>query len=311
MSATTPIPVAAHKKPQDPERAGGLALLWVDGEAVVVDKPAGLPVDPPRDGSLSMHNRLQALRLGFHRPPSIIHRLDRDTSGCLLLARHTGAARRFAAIWEAGQVEKRYLAVLDGVPGEESGTIDLALGKTSSVERGWRMVPDPGGKRAVSHWRVLEVRDGRALVEFRPETGRTHQLRVHAFEALGCPIVGDPVYGSGRPGDPPLLLHAAALTLSRAGKPPVVAVAPLPERFVAAGWRDAHEDAAGAAPPSPTPSSPPPPSSPRTRGSRCHSPAGSLDPRVRGDDGEGLGDDGERRGEDGGGRGADASGDAA
>lgn len=240
MNATTPDSAAAHEKPDDPERAGGLALLWVDGEAVVVDKPAGLPVDPPRDGSLSMHNRLQALRLGFHRTPSIIHRLDRDTSGCLLLARHTGAARRFSAVWEAGLVEKRYLAVLDGVPGEEEGTVDLALGKTSSVERGWRMVPDPGGKRAVSHWRVLDARDGVALVEFRPETGRTHQLRVHSAEGLNCPIVGDPIYGSGRPGDPPLLLHAAAITLPREGKPPVAARAPLPQRFLAAGWADPH-----------------------------------------------------------------------
>ena len=230
-------------RPDDPERAAGLALLWVDGEALVVDKPAGLPVDSPRDGSLSMHNRLRALRLGFHRPPSILHRLDRDTSGCLLLARHAGAAKRFAATWEAGLVAKRYLAVLDGVPTSEGGTVDLALTKTSSRERGWRMVPDAGGKRAVSHWRVLATRDGRALVEFRPETGRTHQLRVHAAEGLGCAIVGDPVYGAGRAGDPPLLLHAAGLTLPRDGKPPVAATSPLPDRFTAAGWSDADAPA--------------------------------------------------------------------
>ena len=231
----------------DPGRAAGLALLWVDGEAIVVDKPAGLPVDPPRDGSLSMHNRLRALSLNFAKPPVLIHRLDRDTSGCLLLARSVKAARRFAAAWEAGGVDKRYLAVVDGVPTDEAGTIEMALGKTSSAERGWRMVPDPegkwGGKRAVSHWRVLRRHDGRALVEFRPETGRTHQLRVHATEGLGAPIVGDPVYGRGRPGDGPLLLHAARLVVPRDGKPPVEATAPLPERFVAAGWGEAAERA--------------------------------------------------------------------
>ena len=243
MSTATPVRAASHKSPADPERAAGLALLWVDGEALVVDKPAGLPVDPPRDGSLSMHNRLRALRLGFHRAPLILHRLDRDTSGCLLLARHAGAAKRFAATWEAGRVDKRYLAVLDGVPAGEVGTIDLALTKTSSRERGWRMVPDAGGQRAVSHWRVLAVRDGRAFVEFRPETGRTHQLRVHAAEGLGCAIVGDPVYGAGRSGDPPLLLHAAGLSVPREGKPLVQAIAPLPERFLAAGWTEAEAGA--------------------------------------------------------------------
>ena len=252
MTTATPSDAAAHNKADDkpfddPGRAAGLALLWVDGEAIVVDKPAGLPVDPPRDGSLSMHNRLRALSLNFAKPPVLIHRLDRDTSGCLLLARSVKAARRFAAAWEAGGVDKRYLAVVDGVPTDEAGTIEMALGKTSSAERGWRMVPDPegkwGGKRAVSHWRVLRRHDGRALIEFRPETGRTHQLRVHAAEGLGAPIVGDPVYGRGRPGDRPLLLHAARLVVPRDGKPPVDATAPLPERFVAAGWGEAAESA--------------------------------------------------------------------
>ena len=237
MTAATPSDAATHNKALDPDRAAGLALLWVDGEAVVVDKPAGLPVDPPRDGSLSMHNRLRALSLNFAKPPVLIHRLDRDTSGCLLLARSVKAARRFAAAWEAGVVDKRYLAIVDGVPTEAEGTIDLALTKTSSAESGWRMVPDPGGKSAVSRWRVLAGRDGRALVEFRPETGRTHQLRVHAADGLGLPIVGDPVYGAGRPGDLPLLLHAHRLIVPRDGKPPVDATAPLPDRFVAAGWK--------------------------------------------------------------------------
>ncbi len=242
VTAATPSNAATHNKAddpaRDPERAAGLALLWVDGEAVVVDKPAGLPVDPPRDGSLSMHNRLRALSLNFAKLPVLIHRLDRDTSGCLLLARSVQAARRFAATWEAGAVEKHYLAVLDGVPDGEAGTVDAPLAKISSAERGWRMVIDPAGKRAVSHWQVVAVQGGRALVAFRPETGRTHQLRVHAAEGLGLPIVGDPVYGTGRPGEPPLLLHAHRLVVPRDGKPPVDATAPLPERFVAAGWGD-------------------------------------------------------------------------
>jgi tRNA pseudouridine32 synthase/23S rRNA pseudouridine746 synthase len=92
---------------------------------------------------------------------------------------------------------------------------------------------DPRGKKAVTHWRVLKEHDDRVLVEFKPETGRTHQLRVHAAEGLGLPIVGDPVYGRAGPF---MLLHAANLRLERAGKPPIEADAPLPPHFASAGF---------------------------------------------------------------------------
>ncbi|WP_093666084.1 RluA family pseudouridine synthase [Sphingomonas gellani] len=208
----------------DPDR-----ILFIDGEALVIDKPAGLPVDRPRDGSLSLENHLEALRLGFQRWPTAVHRLDRDTSGCLLLARNPKAGARFGQAFERGEVQKRYLAVLDGVPQGESGTIDLPLAKVSSVEEGWRMVADPKGKAARTDWRLLGVRDGRAMVEFLPHTGRTHQIRVHAASGLGVPVTGDPVYGrADRAG---MLLHAAALTVPRGAKPAIVAEAPLPARF--------------------------------------------------------------------------------
>jgi tRNA pseudouridine32 synthase/23S rRNA pseudouridine746 synthase len=208
-------------------------VLFLDGEALVIDKPAGLPVDAPRDGSLSVESHLASLTFGFARWPLPVHRLDRDTSGCLLLARNPKAHKRFAAAFEAGEVEKTYLAVLDDVPEASSGTIDLALGKTSTREAGWRMVPDPRGKRAVTHWRTLATKDGRALIEFTPETGRTHQLRVHAASGLGIPISGDPVYGRGKG---PMLLHASKLRLSRGAKPPIEAEAPLPPAFLSAGF---------------------------------------------------------------------------
>jgi tRNA pseudouridine32 synthase/23S rRNA pseudouridine746 synthase len=203
-------------------------ILFIDGEAIVIDKPAGLPVDPPRDGSLSLDNHLEALRLGYRRWPTAVHRLDRDTSGCLLLARNPKSAVRFGRTFEAGEVEKRYLAVLDGVV-EGEGMVELALSKRSTAAAGWRMVADPKGKSARTGWRAIEVRGGRTLVEFRPETGRTHQIRVHAATALGAAVVGDPVYGvADRAG---MLLHAAALTVPRPGKEPITAEAPMPERF--------------------------------------------------------------------------------
>ncbi len=209
-------------------------ILFLDGEAMILDKPAGLPVDSPRDRSPSVESMLHELTFGFHRLPQPVHRIDRDTSGCLLLARNPGAAKRFGQAFEAGQVEKRYLAILDGVPEGEGGVIDLPLAKVSTREAGWRMVPRGDGKAARTHWSVFQVKDGRALVEFRPETGRTHQLRVHAAAGIGVPIVGDPVYGRG--GADGMMLHAAALRLARAGHPAADAEADLPARFVALGF---------------------------------------------------------------------------
>ena len=216
----------------------GERVLFLDGEALVIDKPAGLPVDRPRDGSISLENHLESLRFGFQRWPQAVHRLDRDTSGCLLLSRNPKAHGRLQRAFEAGLVGKRYLAVVEGVPPGEAGEIDLPLAKVSTAEAGWRMVGDPPGKLGAkpsrTAWRLIEARDGRALVEFSPATGRTHQIRVHAATGLGTPVVGDPVYGrADRAG---MLLHAAWLSVPREGKPPVEAEAPLPERFAAAGF---------------------------------------------------------------------------
>jgi len=210
-------------------------ILFIDGEAIVIDKPSGLPVDPPRDGSLSVENYLQSLSFGFMRWPVAVHRLDRDTSGCLLLARSPKAHKRFQQAFEAGVVAKTYLAVLDGVPEAEDGAIDMPLAKTSTRQDGWRMISDPTGKPAHTAWRRLSVIDGKSLVEFRPTTGRTHQIRVHAASGIGIPILGDPVYGAGRG---PMMLHAVALHIPRDGKPAVDARAPLPERFTALGFAD-------------------------------------------------------------------------
>lgn len=212
-------------------------VLFIDGEAIVLDKPAGLAVHPGPATPRSLEDHLAALRFGFRREPRPVHRLDRDTSGCLLLARHPKAHKRFAAEFEAGRVVKTYLAVLDGVPAEQEGLVDLALAKVSSREAGWRMVPDPKGQRAVTRWEVVAEANGRALVRFRPETGRTHQLRVHAASGIGIPIIGDPVYGRASPFQ--MLLHAASLRLDRGAKPPVEASAPLPSSFANAGFADA------------------------------------------------------------------------
>jgi tRNA pseudouridine32 synthase / 23S rRNA pseudouridine746 synthase len=209
-------------------------ILFIDAEAMVIDKPAGLPVDTPRRGGDSIVQRLNELKQGFQRPPTPMHRLDQDTSGCLLLARSPKARSSLQKAFETRQVEKYYLAVVDGPVEQDEGKIDLPLGKTSSEKAGWRMVADPKGDKAVTNWRKISVRDGHTLIEFRPVTGRTHQLRVHAREAFGRGIVGDRVYGV--PGGP-MLLHASRLVVPREKKPAIDVRAPLPEYF--GDWGDA------------------------------------------------------------------------
>ena len=210
-------------------------VLFIDGEAIVIDKPAGLAVHPGSRTRESLEDYLHHFRFGFQRTPLPFHRLDRDTSGCLLLARNPKAHKRFQRAFEDKKVSKTYVAVLDGVPEAQAGIIDMPLGKVSSAEEGWRMIHDPQGRPSVSHWKVADVRDGRAVIVFSPETGRTHQIRVHASAGLGIPISGDPVYGAGKG---PMLLHALSIRVERDGKPPVEATAPLPPTFVQAGFGD-------------------------------------------------------------------------
>ncbi|MFC3711937.1 RluA family pseudouridine synthase [Sphingoaurantiacus capsulatus] len=202
----------------------GDRTLHIDAHLVILDKPAGLAVHPGPQTPRSLEDHLDELRFGFQRQPQPAHRLDRDTSGCLVLGRHPKATKRLGALFEAGAVSKVYWAVLSGIPDDEEGEIDAPLLKVSTQADGWRIVVDPKGKPAQTAWQLLDRREGKALVEFRPKTGRTHQIRVHAAH-LGHPIVGDPVYGKGAG----LLLHARSLTIPyREDGPPVEAKAPMP-----------------------------------------------------------------------------------
>ena len=209
-------------------------ILFIDAEAIVLDKPAGLPVDTPRRGGDSVVGRIDELKCGFRRPPTPMHRLDTDTSGCLLFARTTKARAIFQRAFETRIVEKYYLAVVGSVVEEEQGVIEVPLSKKSSAEAGWRMIADQRGQEAVTHWRRLAVRDRSTLVEFRPLTGRTHQIRLHAREAFGSGIVGDRVYGI--PGGP-MLLHASRLVVPREGKSLIDVTAPVPD--YCGDWSDA------------------------------------------------------------------------
>jgi len=214
-------------------------ILFVDGEAIVIDKPAGIPVDTPRAGGDSIEARIEELSLGFKRPPVPMHRLDRDTSGCLLFARNPKARARFQQAFETGAVAKSYLAVVDGEIEGDEGLIDLPVAKVSSAAGGWRMVVSEGGKEAATRWRRLAEAEGQTLIEFRPTTGRTHQIRIHAARGLGAAIVGDPVYslpddaelGKMTRPDSGMLLHAWRLVVPRDPKEAIDVTAPVPDRF--------------------------------------------------------------------------------
>jgi RluA family pseudouridine synthase len=192
-----------------------------------------VPVHAGPGGGIHLELYLEALRFGLPRPPALAHRLDRDTSGCLVLGRHRKALARLGRLFAAGQVEKVYWAVAAGGPPASEGRIDVAL-KKRSVQRGWWMEPDPAGQAAVTDYRVLGGDAAMSWIECRPRTGRTHQIRVHLAE-LGCPILGDPVYGRGRAGPSalPLQLHARSITLPLyPNRPPIAAEAPVPAHMM-------------------------------------------------------------------------------
>ena len=214
-----------------------IPILYEDGEALVIDKLAGLSIERPRKGGPSLEDHLEELKLGFQRAPVAVHRLDTDTSGCLLLARNPKALKRFNRAFEERLVGKVYHGVVAGQLSADEGTIELSLAKISSAGKGWRMIAAKKGKPSVTHWRKLSELGGHTLVEFRPETGRTHQIRIHALAGLGFPLLGDPIYGKGK-GAPRTLLHASALTVERGNKPPIVAVSSLPADFAALGFGD-------------------------------------------------------------------------
>lgn len=217
-------------------------LLYRDGLILVIDKPAGIAVHRGPKGGDNLEAYFGGLRFGLPRDPALAHRLDRDTSGCLVLGRHRKALAKLGLLFKQGKIAKSYLALVEGTPQTDAGSIDLALGRLDAT-RGWWMQVDPAGQPALTDWRVLGRDGGLALLELKPQTGRTHQLRVHCA-AMGWPILGDAVYGSGRAAGAPMMhLHARAISIPlSANKPEIMVTAPLPAhmqaRAAACGFSD-------------------------------------------------------------------------
>jgi 23S rRNA pseudouridine1911/1915/1917 synthase len=190
-----------------------LDVAWEDEHLLVVDKPAGVVVHPAgghRSGTL-VHGLLEHdVAGGDDDRPGIVHRLDRDTSGLLVVARSEEAHARLQELIRRREVERRYLALVRGTPRSRSGRIEAAIGR-DRFDRSRHSLDTATPRDAVTHFELLELLGPRALLSLRLETGRTHQIRVH-LEAIDLPVCGDPVYGV--PGDLGLerqFLHAAGL----------------------------------------------------------------------------------------------------
>ena len=215
-------------------------LLHRDGMMLVLDKPAGLAVHRGPKGGDNFEAHFEHLRFGLPRNPALAHRLDKDTSGCLVLGRHHKALEKLGLLFKQGKIAKTYWAVVEGVPDEASGLIDLPRGRLDAT-RGWWMQVDPAGLPSQTRWTAMGRAGGKSWLALEPLTGRTHQLRVHCA-AMGWPILGDPVYGGGRAeGAPPMHLHAREVVVPMSkNKEPVRAVAPVPEHMraelAACGW---------------------------------------------------------------------------
>src|SRR4051794_34570396 len=187
-------------------------LLYRDALMLVVDKPAGMPVHRGPKGVEAFEDYFDALRFGLPRPPALADRLDRDTSGCLVLGRHRKALALLGKLFKNGRIGKTYWAVVGGGPAEPEGRIDIPLGRLDET-RGWWMKPDPQGQPSTTTWTVMGRAEGLSWLALEPLTGRTHQLRVHCAE-MGFPIVGDAIYGTApREGGPILQLHSREIVV--------------------------------------------------------------------------------------------------
>lgn len=236
LTIPDPEPVDLIPDPDIP-----LSILYEDAELLVIDKQADLVVHPAAGhANDTLVNALLAYcpdlqGIGGERRPGIVHRLDKDTTGAIAIAKTERALAHLQRQIKAKTARREYLGIVYGAPKTEGGTVDAPLGRHPGDRKKMAVVPvEKGGRRAVTHWQVRERLGNYTLIYFQLETGRTHQIRVHCAH-LGHPIVGDPIYSKGRSPGVKLTgqaLHAWRLTLEHpvTGET-IAAIAPLPEIF--------------------------------------------------------------------------------
>jgi 23S rRNA pseudouridine1911/1915/1917 synthase len=227
-----PPPVPSELVPEDIP----LEVVYEDEHLMVINKPAGMVVHPAAghaSGTLvhaALAHAPEMEGIGGEQRPGVVHRLDKDTSGLILLAKDDKTHRWLQDQFRLRKVRKVYLALVDGHPPTPQGRVEAAIGRDPSHRKQMAVVPDKKGRAASSEYFTLESFPGYTLLEVRPQTGRTHQIRLHlAF--VGCPIVGDKVYGHKKPTLPleRHFLHAAKLTVTLPGQDkPRLFEAPLP-----------------------------------------------------------------------------------
>lgn len=207
FQVNVPEPKPAHNEAQ----AIDLTIAYEDEHLIVVDKPAGLVVHPAAgnlDGTmvnaLLHHCAGQLSGIGGVARPGIVHRIDKDTSGLIVAAKHDRAHEGLARQFKAHSIDRRYLAIVAGRPLAGSGRVEARLGRSSADRKKMAVVGGEAGKHAITHWRLLDPLREAALVECRLETGRTHQVRVH-MASIGHPLLGDPVYGRSKAVHRPIL----------------------------------------------------------------------------------------------------------
>jgi 23S rRNA pseudouridine1911/1915/1917 synthase len=233
------IPVAQPLDLQPEEIA--LEILYEDDSLLIINKPSGLVVHPaPGHASGTLVHALLAhcalAGIGGVQRPGIVHRLDKDTSGAIAIAKTDQVHQNLQAQFKAKTARREYLGMVYGAPGRDSGTIDLPIGRHPTERKKMAIVSEEkGGRRAVTQWQVQERFGNYTLMLFQLETGRTHQIRVHSAH-IGHPIVGDPVYGAGRSLGVNLsgqVLHAWKLKLQHPlSGDEIEAIAPLPRDFL-------------------------------------------------------------------------------
>lgn len=207
-------------------------ILFEDYDMVIINKPSGIPVHSGPKGGDNVEDIIQALYQDSKRPPHLAHRLDRDTSGCLIFGKTKQALRRLNHLFASKQVEKTYLAITHNAPPSDDMMIDAKLAKRSHDPRSWWMeVNEESGQHAQTKINVLNKNDQYALIECHPKTGRTHQIRVHLTH-IGCPIVGDTIYGD-KDESCGLMLHAQKLVIPYKQDKVIIVEADAPRHFQA------------------------------------------------------------------------------
>ena len=211
---TLRVPESTARGPIDPEDVG-LRIAYEDDHLLVVDKPAGVVVHPSAGhGTGTLVHGLLALGAagGEEDRPGIVHRLDRDTSGLLVVARSDEAHARLKRLVQRRELEREYLTLVRGRPRSRAGRIEAPIGRDRRDPTRHSLETDRP-REAVTHFELVEQIDQHALLRVRLETGRTHQIRVH-LAAIGLPVVGDPLYGAPDPALGRQFLHATRLAFT-------------------------------------------------------------------------------------------------